>query len=450
MKQKTNKKVSRRDFTKTLTAGTIGASLLFSKSALSYARIIGANDIVGIGIIGLGSISHQHLKRLEEVKDKARIVAVCDIYKPRLEWGTLTTGATGYHDYHDLLADDNVDAVIISTPDHWHAQMAIDAMHAGKDVDVEKPMCMTIKEAKKMVKVAEETGKVLAVDSEHTAHGIWKPAQAAIKSDVLGKLVWSQTSRSRNGGEIPPWNYKIDPDASLKNLDWERWLGSAPKRPFDKERYFRWRKYWDYSGGIATDLYVHHISPLMKVTGPEFPIRVTGTGGNFVYSTEVLQVPDTFMMTLNFPSKHAMMVGGSFANTVELPIVIRGHKATIYFKGPDQRRPSYLLIEPEEPFIDGFKEKVRNAGLEGKWLEWKEVKKEDGLGFRKIKPVLRIDSPPSEGFTENFLRCMYTREKPVLDGRLGYMVQVAVSLANQSYRENRVMLFDPASETIKV
>jgi len=447
MKQETNKKVSRRDFTKTLAAGTVGAGIALNRTASSYARTIGANDKIGIGIIGLGSISHQHLKRLESVKDKAEIVAVCDIYKPRLEWGKSATGAKGYHDYHDLLADDNVDAVIIATPDHWHAQMAIEAMRAGKDADVEKPMCMSVEEAKEMVKVSEETGQLLAIDSEHTAHGIWKPAQAAIKSGVIGKVVWSQTSRSRNGGENPPWSYKIDADASPKNLDWDRFLGSAPKRPFDKQRYFRWRRYWDYSGGIATDLYVHHISPLIKITGPEFPIRGTATGCNIIYPKDVLEVPDTFLVTWNFQSNHAMMVGGSFANSVELPIVVRGHEATIHFRGPDQRRPAYFLLEPEPPFVDGFKEKVKNAGLEGKWLEWKEVK-EQGLRFDKVKPVFRIDSPPSEEFTEDFLRCMRTREKPVLDGRLGYMSQVAVSLAVQSYRENRIMFFDPDSEKV--
>jgi predicted dehydrogenase len=447
MKQKSNEIINRRDFSKTLAVGTIGASISLNITASSYAKMSRANDKIGIGIIGLGNISHQHLKRLKRVEDKAQIVAVCDIYKPHLEWGVSEMGAKGYHDYHDLLADENVDAVIIATPDHWHAQMAIDAMRAGKDVDVEKPMCMSIEEAKEMVKVSEETGQILTIDSEHTAHGIWKPAEFAIKSGVIGKVIWSQTSRSRNGGEIPPWNYKIDSDANPQNLDWDRFLGPAPKRPFDKERYFRWRRYWDYSGGIATDLYVHHISPLIKITGPEFPVRGTATGSNILYPTDILQVPDTFLMTLSFQSEHAMIVGGSFANSVEMPIVVRGHEATIYFFGPDHKRPSYFLIEPELPFVDGFKEKVQNANLDGRWLEWKEIK-ELGLRYRKVKPVFRIDSPTCENFTENFLRCIHTREKPVLDGRLGYMAQVAVSLAVQSYRKNRIMFFDPDSEKV--
>lgn len=453
------------------------------------------SKVVNIGIIGLGSISRSHIQQLQQLKDKARIVAVCDIYKPRLDWGMTVTRVTGYHDYRDLLADKNVDAVIICTPDHWHAHMAIDAMRAGKDVDVEKPMSLTIDEAREMVRVSEETGRILAVDSEHTAHGIWEPARAAIQAGVLGKLLWSQTSRSRNSVE-PPWNYSIDGDASPENLDWERFLGPAPKRPFDAERFFRWRRYWEYSGGIATDLYVHHITPLMKVTGPEFPARAAASGGNWQFPPDALEVPDTFIMTMDFPSGHTMVCGGSLANSVELPIVIRGHEANIFFHGPDQRRPDYLVIEPEAPFVDDFREKIGKAGLEGLWLERRpgagdesfqrlsparreawiagvlgeaEVKKEYDATVRAdpslqsdpkrraeyfgklfvarvrsvaVKPRFRIDAKPAESFMENFLRCVHTRQRPVLDGRLGYMVQVAVVMAVQSYRQNKVMFFD--------
>ncbi len=399
-------------------------------AAASAARIQGANSAVNIGIIGLGSISHSHVKELKALGARVRVAAVCDVYKPRLDWGVTVTGAKAYHDYRDLIADQNVDAALVLTPDHWHAQMAIDAMRAGKDVDVEKPMALTIEEAQSMVKVAEETGRVLAVDSEHTAHGIWKPARAAVAAGVLGKLLWSQTSRSRNDRQ-PPWNYRIDGDASPQNLDWKRWLGPAPDHPFDKQRFFRWRRYWDYGGGIATDLYFHHLTPLIKVTGPEFPVRATAAGGHWQFPPSAVEVPDTFIMTLDFPARHTMVVGGSLANSAELPIVIRGHEANIFFYGPDQRRPAYLVIEPEPPFADLFRDKIKRAGLEGRWV---------------TAARFRIDSPPAESFFENFLRCLETREKPVLDGRLGYIAQVAVVLGVEAFRRNRVMFFDPRRE----
>jgi predicted dehydrogenase len=196
-------------------------------TAASYNRIRGANDAIGIGIIGLGNISRGHVQEFTE-RAETNITAVCDIYAPRLDAGITQTGAKGYHDYNDLLADSRVDAVIICTPDHWHAPMAIDAMRAGKDVDVEKPMCMTIEEAQQMVEGLRETGRILSVDSEHMAHGIWEPARRAVAGGVLGKVLWSQTSRARNDRQ-PPWNYPIDADASPENLDWEKLLGQRPQ-----------------------------------------------------------------------------------------------------------------------------------------------------------------------------------------------------------------------------
>ncbi|MCP5118953.1 MAG: Gfo/Idh/MocA family oxidoreductase [bacterium] len=476
-------------------AATLAAA---ATTAASQERVAGANEIINLAVIGLGGNGQGHSRKLHSLRPKARDVAVGDIYKPRLERGVEMTGAKAYHDYHDLLADPSIDAVIISTPDHWHAQMAIDAMRAGKDVDVEKPMALTIDEARRMVEVAKETGRILAVDSEHTAHGIWQPARTAIQAGVLGKLLWSQTSRSRNSLE-PPWNYKIEEQATPENIDWERWLGSTEKVPFSPDRFFRWRRYFEYGGGIATDLYVHHLTPLMKVTGPEFPVRAVAAGGNWFHPRNAIEVPDTFIMALDFASKHTIIVGGSLANSHELPIVVRGHEANLQFHGPDQRRPAYLTIRPEAAFVDTVRERIQKLGLEGDWQEGgaggagsgfrqmavaqQEQMIANSLGEAAVKsswetalkrspslahdrasrteffarlferqarrragqPAFRIDSPPAEDFDENFLRSIRTREKPVLDGELGYMAQVAVNMSVESYRQNKVMFFDPQS-----
>lgn len=494
--------MERRDFLKTATTAALGAAQAAAqRTAASAKKVKGANDIVNVGIIGLGNISRGHLQGLMGAEDKAKIVAVCDIYKLRLERGKQLTGAKGYHDYKDLLADPSIDAVFVLTPDHWHAQMAIDAMRAGKDVDVEKPMALTIEEAKEMVRVARETGRILAVDSEHTAHGIWQPSRAAIQAGVLGKLLWSQTSRSRNSAE-PPWNYKIEKEATPENIDWDRFVGSTAKVPFSADRFFRWRRYWEYSGGIATDLYVHHITPLIKITGPEFPTRVVSAGGSWLVPQDVMEVPETFVMAVDYPSKHTIVVGGSLANSVELPIVVRGHEANIKFFG-NHLRPDYLFIEPEAPYRDKVRSAIAKAGLDGRWIRTASAAAE-GLSFRDLpkqrreemisgylgdaeineaynaalrkdpslrtedakriqffakfagqqsrsgggEEVFRIDSPPAESFRDNFLRCVKTREKPVLDGELGYMVQVAVVMANQAFRENRVKFFDVKNEKV--
>jgi predicted dehydrogenase len=408
--------------------------------------VLGANDRVNIGLIGIGNNGvHQHLFELRALQDKARVTAVCDVFTVRLDRGMTLTKAKGYHDYHDLLADPNVDAVIISTPDHWHAPMAIDAMRAGKDVDVEKPMALNVEQAREMVRVAKETGRILAVDSEHMAHGMWKPARQVVEKGVLGKLLWSQTSRSRNSQE-PPWSEDTHEDPTPQNVDWDRWLGSTPKVPFSRDRFFRWRSYWEYGGGIVTDLYYHHITPLMYVSGGGFPVRAVAGGGHYVYSRKSLEVPDTVVITVDFQGQHTIVVGGSFANTVELPIVIRGHEADMFFVEPTHLRPSAIIVEPEMAFNDVFAEKIRKLGMAGRWID--AERRDTDYGKVMKYRSYRIECPPSESFAENFLRCVRTREKPALDGELGYRAQVAVDLGVTAYRYNKVAFFDPELEKV--
>ena len=489
-------------FMSKMTRRSLATRTAVAATAASYSRIFGSNDVIGIGVIGLGNISRGHLNEFTERPD-SRIAAVCDIYAPRLDAGMSKTGAKGYRRYHDLLADESVDAVIICTPDHWHAPMAIDAMRAGKDVDVEKPMSLTIGEAKEMLRTSRQTKRILAVDSEHMAHGIWDPARKAVAHGLLGKVLWSQTSRSRNTRE-PPFNYVIDETASPENLDWEAFLGNAPKRPFSKERFFRWRRYRDYSGGIATDLYYHHVTPLIHVLGREFPMRAVSAGGLYGTREDVMEVPDVFVIALDFPSKHTLVCSGSLQNSVELPIVVRGNQANIHFDGNHLRPSSYRLV-PEDPYIDGFKERVQSSGLDamGAWTEerrpvrptqyralperrkrqmlsillaeprWRERYEseirsrpevrapgdardallqrifEDRAKTQSIRPVLRIEAPPTPSFRHYFLESIRTRKPPPLDGELGYRSQVAVSLGVEAHRRNKAMAFDLESEEIR-
>lgn len=419
----------------------IGAAV--GLSAASYGRVLGANEKIHVAIIGLGMNGSGHVHSVMNMKDEAELTAVCDLYTPRLDRGVSVSRAKGYRNYEDVLADKNVDAVVISTPDHWHARIAIEAMRAGKDVDVEKPMARTIEEAKEMVRVAKETGRVLAVDSEHMAHGIWKVARQTVDAGVLGKVLWSQTSRSRNAKEAP-WNYKIDADASPQNLNWERWLGPTEKVPFSKERFFRWRCFWEYGGGIITDLYYHHLTPLIHVTGRPFAVRGVAAGGHYVYSPNTVEVPDTVILGLDFENGSTINVGGSLANSVEFPIVVRGHEANMFFVGGSHLRPGAIIIEPEKAFADVFADKIRKLGLEGTWVERQQ---EDTDTSESVKQrAFRIESPKTESFDRNFLRCIRTREEPVLDGELGYRAQVAVELGAQAFRQNRVTFFDPKLE----
>ncbi|MHC5011273.1 MAG: Gfo/Idh/MocA family protein, partial [Planctomycetota bacterium] len=249
-----SKDLTRRKFI----AASAGA--VIATTAASRARVFGANERLGVALIGTGGQGSHHLGKLLR-NEAVDIVAVCDIYKPRLERAAASSKGKPYHYYRDVLDRSDVDCVWIATPDHWHSRMAIDAMEAGKDVYCEKPMARYWHEAKEFYEVAQRTKRVVQIGSQDTSRDVWWKARELVAAGKLGKLVWSQTSIARNVRD-GDWKYGIDLQAGPHNLDWEAFLGPAPHRPYDPERFFRWRKYWDYSGGIATDLFVHVLHSL--------------------------------------------------------------------------------------------------------------------------------------------------------------------------------------------
>ena len=177
-----------------------------------------------------------------------------------------------YHDYRELIARSDIDVVVIASPDHRHFDQAMAALKNGKDVYLEKPMTYTVNEAKEITEDVKRRGKVLQVGSQYTSIDHFWKAKQAIEDGLIGQVVWASGGFGRNsttrGNE---WNYAIDPEANETNLDWKAFIGSAPKRAFDPARYFRWRKYWDYSGGFATDLFYHTVSPPLMAIGFAFP-----------------------------------------------------------------------------------------------------------------------------------------------------------------------------------
>ncbi len=260
-----NDQLGRRDFLKRtggLAAGSALAVKAMGRAKVNPGRVIGANDRINIGLIGCGgrgsSDAHSFTQYGKNNKDACQIVAVCDVYEKRRHAEADRYQAKGFNDYRELLALPDVDAVIVATPDHWHAQIALDAMGQGKDVYLEKPMCHTIAEVRQLVDTVHETKRVLQVGSQTTSADQWWKAKKAIADGMIGKMIMSQGSYHRNSIE-GEWNWPIDaaagPSASGDDhIDWDMWLGPAPKRPYDADRFFRFRKYWDYSGGIATDL----------------------------------------------------------------------------------------------------------------------------------------------------------------------------------------------------
>lgn len=327
------RKSTRREFmsqaASAAATASIGGALLHSTAkaqnkfgqAPATRRVLGANDRINFGFIGMGGRMGTHTNSImarNKTKADVQPIAVCDIYdknKKRGQEQTKVADKDIHHDYRELCARKDIDAVVIATPDHWHARHATEALSQGKHVYLEKPMTYSIEEARDLARKVKETGLALQVGSQHASDIQYWKAREVIEQGLIGKVLWASSSYARNT-PIGEWNYyKIDPDeeANEKTIDWKAFLGYTKKRPFDKDRFFRWRKYWDYSGGIATDLYYHRLSPIMLAIGkPEFPIRVTAGGG--IYSPvegDVRDVPDTYFTTVEFPGKYAVQLGSS-------------------------------------------------------------------------------------------------------------------------------------------
>jgi predicted dehydrogenase len=446
---------SRRDFLKT--AGATGLSLgaaanaLAKSSAKSNGRVIGANDRINVGVIGCGGRGAYDADAFTAYAAKhenaCQIVAACDVYEKRKKRVAERHKVKGYLDYRELLNQSAIDAVIIATPDHWHAKMALDAMDHGKDVYLEKPMVHTNEEARQLVATVKETKRILQVGSQTTSADIWWKAKKAIADGMIGQMIESQGSYHRNSTE-GEWNYPIDAAAGPEGkgddyVDWNMWLGHqfklSPKRAWDADRFFRFRKYWDYSLGIASDLFYHVIAPLnICWDEPQFPVKVMATGGTYVFRKDGKpdrEVPDTFHLLAEYAKGHSLVLSSSMANDTHIPGMIRGHEGTIIMveHGQFERNVPYITVKPQVRRM-GRGDQAKTVAIGGEAYE-----KKFGVADIQI-PIEQKDM--MELHIGNFLSCMRTREKPHLDVETGAKAVVVINLAAQSYREGRTMYWD--------
>jgi len=394
-------------------------------------RVIGANDRINVGFIGCGGRMNTHIRRvMERNKERGDVqaVAVNDIWDKRKQRAREATGVEDgsvYHDYREICARPDVDVVVIASPDHWHHPQAMEALRQGKDVYLEKPMTYTVDEAREIADAVKATGRVLQVGSQYTSMDHFWKAKKAIADGLVGEVMWASGGFGRNRNQRGEWNYAIDPDATEKTLDWKAFIGPAPKRAFDPERYFRWRKYWDYSGGIATDLFYHTVSPLLLTIGGEFPLRVTSSGG--IYRQKDREVPDTFFMNVDYP-EWTMQLACSVGSGVGAPLVVHGSQATIFLaQNSESLTNTQIEIVPDQEYREEFTKKTG-----------KEALKID------VQPVPRGGHP----HMDNFLECVRSRQEPNLPARLGYQAMAAIGMGVQAYRQSEVLFFDRRKEKV--
>src|SRR5579864_3667519 len=308
---------ARRDFLKTsAVAAALGApALLRSQSP---------NEKLNIGWIGVGTRGYAGLDWLNKAEaGKVAVTAICDTYtghlaraKDRIQTIYGISPKT-YNDYRDLLADKSIDAVFIMTPEHLHHDMTIAALRAGKNVYIEKPLAHTIEEGFDIVREWKKSGKVVQVGTQNRSSSLYKKARELVQQGMIGDVHFVRAFWYRNStDDNPAWRYKIPPDATEQNTDWPKFLGPAPQRPWDPHRYYQWRLYWDYSGGISTDLLVHQTDIVNYMLDHTVPASCTASGGIYRWSAadDNRDVPDTFSAIYEYPGKLQINYSCYFGN----------------------------------------------------------------------------------------------------------------------------------------
>jgi predicted dehydrogenase len=338
--------------------GSAAASLMWT--ARSYARVLGANERIRVGFIGAGGMGTNHLKAIHDLKEPNNLdaVAVADCWKQRAEVGAALVGAPqSLVDYRKLLELKEIDYVTIATPEHWHAKMTIDALDAGKAVYCEKPLTHNIEEALQVLKRQQECKLPLQVGVQSTSDDCYARAGEAIRQGLLGKIVQAQIEYVRRYDKQGPFRLPevTDDTPQPSDLDWNAWLGDAPKTPWNPHHYYEWRAYSAYSGGIATDLFIHRLTRMLIACNLDYPSRVVGMGGIWQWP-DGRDFPDNFEMICEYPEGMTVYVLGTMSNRTKLDHVIRGYRGTLQFTGT-----GWIALDKDGKTLDEYQGDVRES-----------------------------------------------------------------------------------------
>jgi predicted dehydrogenase len=416
-----------------------GATALVFKVAETgpFLRAAGPNDQINLGHIGVG-IQGSILLRAFRAIPGVRNVVAADLYDGYLEHAReMTDGAIETtKDYKAVLDRKDVDAVIIATPDHLHRRMVLDALEAGKHVYCEKPLTWSVSEGKEIIAAAKKSGRLVQVGSQAKTSAVTAKARELITSGALGKVTMIRMSNNRNTPE-GAWVYPIPPDASTRTIDWERFLGTAPKRAFDPAVFFRWRCWWEYSGGVATDLFVHLLTTLHEFMAVRAPGSVVSHGGLYHWK-DGRTVPDVMNSIFEYPEGFLVDMYVNLANSRPVHgTVVMGTEGTLVFGRGNA--PLTLYPEPSVPPVQQYGSSAWPAAMRSKYFE--------AAGY---DPEGRPTTPPPErkeeqGFTiergpshyEHFVISLREGSPSREDASEGHYAAAAAHLANLAYREGR-------------
>jgi predicted dehydrogenase len=442
---------TRRHFLKTT---AVTASALPAAASQPGGR--SPNDRIQFATIGLGIMGYGDTQTAVSVPG-TKLVAVCDIYQGRLTRAQEVWGKDIFvtRDYREVIARKDIDAVIIATPDHWHARIATDAMEAGKDVYIQKPMIQRVEEGLPLIDTARRTKRIVQVGSQRVSSAVYAKARELYLAGAIGELNMVEAWWDRNSS-LGAWQYPIPPDASPQTVDWDRFLGHAPKRPFDAVRVFRWRNYQDYGTGVAGDLFVHLFSGLHFVLDSIGPARIFAAGG-LRYWKDGRDVPDVMVglydyekakthpafnlaLRVNFVNGAGENSGFRFTGSEGILVIDRG---VTLIQPPPERDPGTSAgafdSETQKKILAEHRKKYppreaatanMDAAKEERWL-------------------------PPRGYSDqyehhvNFFDAVRTRKPLVEDAVFGFRAAAPAVLSNTSYFGGKTVHWDPEKMTVK-
>ena len=409
------------------------------------------NDMVNLALIGAGIQGQSDTKFALQVPG-VKLVAVADCYDGRLTHAKELWGSDVFttRDYREILARKDVDAVLIATPDHWHKQAAVDAVHAGKDVYLEKPMIHVYPDGPAIIDAARSTNRIIQVGSQRVSSIVYAKAKELLDAGAIGKLNMVQARWDRNSS-IGAWNYTVPLDASTTTCDWPRFEGSAPKHDWSPERFFQWRKWKDYGSGVAGDLFVHLFSGTHLITGAKGPTRAMATGGLRFWkdgrdANDVLlalfDYPEGFNLSLrvNFVDGGEESEGFLFTGSEGQMEIIGKTNSVMVTRSPLASEPGYT--------VSTFADAMQKQTIEQ---------------YRKKYPVQHPSGPPPqqvesftapEGYSDsydhfhNFFNSVRSRQPVVEDATFGFRAAGAALLSNLSVERDSIVHWNP--ETMKI
>ncbi|HXB71843.1 MAG TPA: Gfo/Idh/MocA family oxidoreductase [Candidatus Acidoferrales bacterium] len=399
-----------------------------------------ANDKVNVGWIGVGTRGYAGLDWLHTAAaNEVQITAICDTYQGNIAraqdrmqtiWGNKPKT---HVDYRELLADKSIDAVYIMTPEHLHHDMAIAALKAGKHVYIEKPLAHTIEEGFDIVRAWEKSGKIVQVGTQNRSSSLYKKAKELIAQGMVGDVHFVRAFWYRNGlPNEPSWRYAIPPEATPQNTDWNRFLGTAPKHDWDPQRYFQWRLYWDYSGGISTDLLVHQTDIVNFMLGKTVPKSCIASGGIYRWTdkSDDRDVPDCLSAVYDYSDKmqlnYSCYLGNEFFGYGE---ELCGNEGTIRVMNRQD-----LYFEPES--YNSRRPNAPNRAPEA----------------IKSRAAIHINGPQefkeSDGAINhfrNFIQSVLGKEQPIAPPPVGQQAAISGHMATLSFKNQKKVLWDDAA-----